>query len=98
MPLRFHWRLVQGGEGSRLTRAKELRIRETALPDFDSQLEYCLRAEESGIDSVLVDLNFAKPDPITLSMALGTATTKLTFLIAARSGLLSPTLFTQQIN
>ncbi len=98
MPLRFHWRLVQGGEGSRLTRAKELRIRETALPDFDAQLEYCLRAEESGIDSVLVDLNFAKPDPITLSMALGTATTKLTFLVAARSGLLSPTLFTQQIN
>jgi alkanesulfonate monooxygenase len=97
-PAKFHWRLLQGGENQGITRASQYHIPETALPDLPAQIAFCQAAEASGIDSVLVDLNFAKPDPIALSTALAVKTRSLKFIIAARSGLLSPTLFTQQIN
>ena len=98
MAIKFHWRLLQGGEKEGVTRAAQFGLRATALPDLAAQTAFCLAAEESGIDSVLVDLNIAKPDPITLATALAVRTRRLKFIIAARSGLLSPTLFTQQIN
>ena len=98
MKLKFHWRLLQGGERSGVTRAAQSGLLETALPDMEAQINFCRAAEKSGIDSLLTDINFAKPDPTLLGLALALATNEVKFMIAARSGLLSPTLFVQQVN
>jgi alkanesulfonate monooxygenase len=96
--LRFHWRLLQRGEHSGATRAVQTDSRETGLPDLPAQVDFCRRAEESGIDSLLVDINFAKPEPMILATALGIKTRTVKFMVAIRSGVISPTLFTQQVN
>jgi alkanesulfonate monooxygenase len=98
MPLKVHWRLIQGGEGTGATRAGQHQRLETALPDQQAQVEFCRSAEQCGIESLLVDFNYGKPDPILLSAVLGAHTSRIKFMIAIRSGLLSPTLFVQQIN
>jgi len=71
---------------------------EASLPDLPAQIEFCRRAEESGIDSLLTDFGFSKPDSIVLAAALGLATEKIKFIVAYRSGLLGPTIFVQQLN
>jgi alkanesulfonate monooxygenase len=63
-----------------------------------AQVNFCRCAEESGIDSLLVDINFAKPEPMILATALGTQTRAVNFMVATRSGVMSPTLFVQQVN
>ena len=99
MSLTFHWRLPQGGDrDGGATRAMQAARGESALPDLPVQVDFCRHAEQCGIDSVLVDLNVAKPDPIALATALAVRTERMKFIVAARSGLLSPTLFVQQIN
>jgi alkanesulfonate monooxygenase len=95
--LRFHWRLLQPGSTGPAVNVRRVST-EAALPDLDAQLEFCHRAELSGIDSVLVDVNLGKPDPMTLALALGRATSRLTFMVAHRAGMMSPTLFVQQVN
>ncbi|HEX4604774.1 MAG TPA: LLM class flavin-dependent oxidoreductase [Candidatus Angelobacter sp.] len=97
-PLRFHWRLLQRGEHSGVTRAGQAGSMEAGLPDLPAQLDFCRQAEESGIDSLLVDINFAKPEPMMLATALGVKTRAVTFMVAIRSGVVSPTLFAQQVN
>jgi alkanesulfonate monooxygenase len=97
-PLRFHWRLLQGGERTSLPRATQVRLQQTGLPELDAQIDFCRRAEESGIDALLTDIGATKPDPIILATALGLATGKIEFLIAYRSGMMSPTTFVQQLN
>ncbi len=98
MALRFHWRLPFGGETSGWARAAQEDLAAIGLPDLDAQIHFCHQAEESGIDSLLTDFGFAKPDPILLAAALGMATEKINFIVAYRSGLLSPTTFVQQLN
>jgi len=68
------------------------------LPDLAQQIHFCRQAEQCGIDSLLTDFGFAKPDPILLAAALGMATEKIKFIVAYRSGLLSPATFVQQLN
>lgn len=97
-PLRFHWRLLQRGEQSGTTRAGQSESMEAGLPDLEAQADFCRLAEESGIDSLLVDINFAKPEPMMLATALGLKTRAVTFMVAIRSGVISPTLFAQQVN
>jgi alkanesulfonate monooxygenase len=97
MPLRFHWRLPHGGETTGDTRAQYDQIR-IGLPDLEAQIDFCRRAEQCGIDSLLTDFGYAKPDPILLSAAMGLATKKIRFIVAYRSGLLSPATFVQQLN
>jgi len=97
-PLRFHWRLLQRGEHSGVTRAGQADSMDAGLPDLPAQLDFCRQAEESGIDSLLVDINFAKPEPMMLATALGIKTRAVTFMVAIRSGVISPTLFAQQVN
>jgi alkanesulfonate monooxygenase len=96
--LRFHWRLLDGGEAARgasvATRHAEFR----GSPDLDAQVRFCRDAEEAGIDSLLVDVGFAKPDPMLLAVALARRTERVTFMVACRPGLMSPTLFVQQVN
>jgi alkanesulfonate monooxygenase len=96
-PLRFHWRLIQGGdlEG---TVAPERLSSAVALPERAAQIAFCREAEQSGIDSVLVDISSGKPDAMVLGMALAASTERLKFMVAHRPGLMSPTLFAQQVN
>jgi alkanesulfonate monooxygenase len=70
----------------------------TGLPDLEAQTQFCRRAEENGIDSLLIDFGATKPDSILLAAALGMATEKIKLIVAYRSGLASPTAFVQQIN
>jgi alkanesulfonate monooxygenase len=96
--LRFHWRLPQGGERAGASRALQASLAETGLPDLGRQTEFCCCAEQCGIDSLLVDFGWSKPDPILLSVALGMATKKIKLIVAYRSGLIGPTSFVQQLN
>ena len=73
MGLRFHWRLLLGGEESTPTRSSMNTRAETGLPDLNAQIEFCRAAESCGIDSLLTDFGFSKPDPILLAAALGLA-------------------------
>jgi alkanesulfonate monooxygenase len=98
MNLKFHWRLLQGGETPNLTRAAEGMRRETGLPDMERQAEFCRRAEQCGITGLLTDIGATKPDPILLAAGLGMATEKIAFIVAYRSGLIPPTTFVQQLN
>jgi alkanesulfonate monooxygenase len=96
--LRFHWRLPQTGEDDDASRAAASARRETGVPDIDALTRFSKAAETSGMDSLLVDFGWAKPDPIMLSAAVGARTDSIRFLIAWRSGLISPTMFVQQLN
>lgn len=96
--IHFHWRLIQGGGESIATSATQNDQGKAAWPDLKSQGDFCRQAENLGIASVLVDINYGKPDPTLLTLALSKEAKQLGFIIAVRSGLLSPTLFTQQIN
>jgi alkanesulfonate monooxygenase len=68
------------------------------LPDFGAQLDLCRRAEQSGIESLLMAIGFTRPDPLLLSLALGAETETIKFMVACRPGLLSPVAFVQQVN
>jgi alkanesulfonate monooxygenase len=96
-PLRFHWRLIHGGE-TRGGIPPDRFGRDGALPALAMQSAFCREAEELGIDSVLINLHFATPDPIVLALALARATERLSFMVAHRPGVMSPTLFVQQVN
>ncbi|MGH3326934.1 MAG: LLM class flavin-dependent oxidoreductase [Streptomycetales bacterium] len=96
--IRFHWRLFHGGDLSEDTRGGGWELAPTGLPDLERQVEFCRAAELSGIDSLLTDFGFAKPDSILLSAALGQRTERTKFIIAYRSGLICPTSFVQQLN
>ena len=98
MKMKFHWRLLQGGETANMTRATGWNRRETGLPDLERQAEFCRHAEECGITGLLTDVGAAKPDPILLAAALGLATEKIELIVAYRSGLIPPTTFVQQLN
>ncbi len=99
MGIRFHWRLLQRGDDDPLGSASAQRVAESAaLPDLNSQAVFCKQAEQCGIDSLLVDINYGKPDPMTLALALARKTSRIRLMVAFRPGLMSPTLFVQQIN
>ena len=94
-PMRFHWSLSQVGDPFR--RAAATRDMSGRI-DLQCKIDFCQRAEQCGIDSVLMAIGFTRPDPMLLSVALGKETNTLKFMVACRAGLLSPTMFVQQIN
>jgi len=94
-PMRFHWSLSQAGQKYRRALAATA---QTGLPPFEAQLALCRHAEQCGIDSLLIAIGFARPDPIVLSAALAMHTESAKFMVACRAGLVSLTLFVQQIN
>ena len=96
--LRFHWRLPQGGERAPASRGHLTAVRQTGLPDLEAQVPFAQAAEACGIDSLLLDFGWAKPDPIVLATALGLATKQVRLIIAHRSGLMGPVTFVQQLN
>jgi alkanesulfonate monooxygenase len=95
MSLRFHWSLSQVGDKFRRANAT---ANMKGLFSLETQVEFCRAAEESGIDSLLMAFGFTRPDPMTLSAALGMKSDKIKFMIACRPGVTSPTAFVQQIN
>lgn len=97
-PLRFHWRLPYAGETTGMAMADQAAASAIGLPDPKAQIEFCRHAEECGIDSLLVDFGFAKPDPMLLAAILGQGARKIKFILAYRSGLFSPVMFVQQLN
>jgi alkanesulfonate monooxygenase len=94
-PLRFHWSLSQVGDKFRRANAT---TEMTGLLGVETQINFCRAAEESGIESLLMAFGFTRPDPMTLSAALGMMTEKIKFMVACRPGVISPTAFVQQIN
>lgn len=98
MKLKFHWRLVQGGQTGGITGATGVSQRATGLPDLENQIRFCRRAEECGITGLLTDIGAAKPGAILLAAGLGLATERIEFIVAYRCGLISPTTFVQQVN
>jgi alkanesulfonate monooxygenase len=98
MSLRFHWRMIHGGETAGVPRGTQNVLIEMSQPDLVAQAEFCRRALASGIESLLLDFGFAKPDPILLAAALGLAVDDIKFIVAFRSGLMSPVTFVQQLN
>src|SRR5262245_24392881 len=109
MSLRFHWMLPKGGEvavnGTQTAyEAARYRILSTSSsspaprPDLEGWTYFAKRAEEAGIDSLLISFSRNEPEPLLLSCALGLATEKLKFIAAYRSGLSQPTTFVQQLN
>lgn len=67
-------------------------------PDMEGWSHFARRAEEAGIDSVLISFSRYEPDPLLVSCALGLSTKKLKFIAAYRSGLSQPTTLVQQVN
>lgn len=94
-PLRFMWSLSSVGDSLRRSRAL---TGLSGVPDLAEHLSFCQRAEESGIESLLMAFGFTRPDPVAYATALGRHTEKVKFLVAVRSGITSPTYFVQQIN
>jgi|GEM_PF-6717030 len=68
MPLRFHWRLPAKTEKSVGVNFEPKML---VLPDIEAELNFCRRAEESSIDSLLKAFGYYRPYPILLSTALG---------------------------
>lgn len=94
--LRFHWSLPIAMT-SRFRGALSQAAPDPAA-DFPGQLEFCRQADRLGIDSVLLPIGYQRADPVTLAGVFGAATENLRFMVAARSGVVSPTYFVQQIN
>jgi alkanesulfonate monooxygenase len=90
--------LVQAGPSTGSPGVVDRVVPAAALPDLDSQVSFCRSAERCGIESLLVDINYGKPDPLVLSLALALSVDRMRFMVAARPGLMSPTLFVQQVN
>jgi len=93
--MRFMWSLSSVNDKLRRSRSPTAM---SGLPEPDEHAAFCRRAEASGIDAVLMAFSFARPDPITYAATLGTRTEKIRFLVAVRSGIVSPTYFVQQVN
>lgn len=91
--MRFHWSLPP------VSATNQLRgVVSGPAPNIEEQLDFCRRADALGIDSMLLPIGYQRPDPVTLAGVFGAATENLRFMVAARSGVVSPTYFVQQIN
>ncbi len=93
--MRFHWSMSSAAEPLRGTLP---RASQSGVPDLEALAAFCRLAERCGIESVLTAFGFHRPDPIVLATALGMMTERITFMVAVRSGLASPTAFVQQVN
>jgi alkanesulfonate monooxygenase len=66
--------------------------------DFDGIVDFARVADELGVESLLMGISYHMPDPLPMIGALSRATENLTFILAYRPGLVSPTLFAQVVN
>jgi alkanesulfonate monooxygenase len=107
--LRFHWMLPKGGEvalDGKQTPLEAARYRIESMlpgspsrhPDMAGWPHFARAAEEAGIESVLISFSRYEPEPFLVACAMGQETQRLKYIVAYRSGLMSPTSFVQQIN
>src|SRR5947209_12185828 len=89
-PLRFHWSMSSAGNDLKGAKARGA---QNGVPDLAAHLAYCEAAEACGIETLLTAFGFHRPDPMTLAAALGVLTNKVKFMVAVRSGVISPTAF-----
>ncbi len=94
MRLRFHWSMSSAGEKFRGAKARAA----VGVPSLDTLVRFCRHAEQCEIESLLTAFGFHRPDPLVLASALGVLTSRIKFMVAVRSGVMSPTLFVQQVN
>ncbi len=96
-PLRFTWS-VPGSAGGKGIRGATERAQTSGLPDVGMHVEFARSAEEAGMDSVLVPIGFYRADPVTMAAVMGAETSTVKYMLATRSGIVSPTYFVQQVN
>jgi alkanesulfonate monooxygenase len=92
--MRFHWSLPT----VTTNRLRGVSSGTDPAADLAGQLAFCQQADKLGIDSILLPIGYQRADPVTLAGVFGAATENLRFMVAARSGVVSPTYFVQQIN
>lgn len=109
MSLRFHWMLPKGREvviNSHQTPKAAARYRLEATnnsspapkPDMKGWCHFATKAEEAGIDSILISFSRYEPESMVVASALGSVTQKLRFIVAFRAGLMQPAFLVQQTN
>ncbi len=91
--LRFHWCAPLDSGQQKAT--EKYRVGEL---DFDGMVSFVQEADALGVDSLLMGIADYMPDPLPMIGALVRETENVTFILAYRPGLLSPTLFTQVVN
>lgn len=96
--IKFHWRLIQGGEPDNTTRSRQFELDSVALPEIVQQVEFSRLAEQAGMDSLLTDFSYGKPDSMLLASGIIPHVEKMKYLVAIRSGIISPTYLVQQVN
>jgi alkanesulfonate monooxygenase len=96
-PMRFHWSLPADGVADK-RRGARFRTEINQFGDLDRQRDFCVRADELGLDSILLPTGFQRADPTVLATVFGLATQRLNLMIASRSAVISPTHFVQQVN
>ncbi len=72
--------------------------RETDSFDIDGMIKFCQRAEELGIEQLLVGVGFHVPESFAYLATLIRETKKIKFLIAYRAAIVNPTTFVQLVN
>src|SRR5262245_48758183 len=95
--MRFHWSLPASGVADN-RRGARFRVEIDQFGDLDRQRDFCVRAEELGIDTVLLPVGFQRADPMVLATVFGLATERINLMPAARASVISPTHFVQQVN
>lgn len=95
--IRFHWSIPGSGVKDALRGAVD-RDHVNPITDLDGQLELCQRADEGGIDSLLLPTGYQRADPIALATYFGIATERVRYMVAVRPGTISPTLLVTQVN
>jgi alkanesulfonate monooxygenase len=95
--MRFHWSLPASGVADN-RRGARLRTEIDQFASLDRQRDFCVRADELGLDSMLLPIGFQRADPIVLATVFGMATKRLNLMPASRAGVISPTHFVQQVN
>src|SRR5438477_321661 len=62
-----HWRRADGGGRHGAPGGFQARLAATGQPDLDRRIRFSRRADELGIDSLLTDFGWSKPDPLILA-------------------------------
>jgi alkanesulfonate monooxygenase len=96
-PMRFHWSLPAQGVADR-RRGGRFKDEANPIADLEDQRAFCQRADELGINSLLLPIGFQRADPTVLATGYGLATNRVKFMTASRPPVISPTHFVQQVN
>lgn len=95
--MRFHWSLPSSGVADQ-RRGARLRTEINQFEHLDRQRDFCVRADQLGLDSILLPIGFQRADPTVLATVFGLATKRVNLMPASRAAVISPTHFVQQIN